>query len=194
MNDNTIDKAVFSMNTVLKSSSLNDSDKSRVLNDFFNFTKNNTTYLPQLEKATEFYPDVTIMSKMTLLYTSTNNEKATEYISSITKNNATSFDDLKLLGTLFLKENRIKDALKNSEKALSLFPAQPIFYLQQAKAQNKNDQAKAAIESLELGLDYLIDNPTMEAEFYIEMAKGYGILKDKKKQETFLQRAKKLSK
>mgnify|MGYP000698810793 FL=1 len=134
------------------------------------------------------------MSKMALLYTTTNNEKATEYVSSITKNNATSFDDLKLLGTVFLQENRIEDALKNSEKALSLFPAQPIFYLQQAKAQNKNNQAKEAIESLEFGLDYLIDNPTMEADFYTEMAKGYEILKDKKKQDKYLQKAKKLSK
>ena len=131
---------------------------------------------------------------MALLYTTTNNKKATEYVSSITKNNATSFDDLKLLGTVFLQENRIEDALKNSEKALSLFPAQPIFYLQQAKAQNKNNQAKEAIESLEFGLDYLIDNPTMEADFYTEMAKGYEILKDKKNQDKYLQKAKKLSK
>jgi len=194
MNDYAINKAVVSMNTVLKSSFLNDSDKSRVLNDFFNFTKKNTSYLPQLEKATELYPDVSIMSKMALLYTSTNNEKATEYITSITKNNATSFDDLKLLGTVFLQENKIEDALKNSQKALSLFPAQPIFYLQQAKAQNKNNQAKEAIESLEFGLDYLIDNPKMEAEFYTEMAKGYEVLKDKKNQEKYLQKAKKLSK
>jgi len=194
MTDNAIDKAIISMNTVLKSEVLHDNEKSRVLNDFFNFTKNNTTYLPQLEKATELYRDVTIISKMALLYSSTNNEKSTEYISSITKNNATSYDDLKLLGTVFLKENRIEDALKNSEKALSLFPAQPIFYLQQAKAQNKNNQAKAAIESLELGLDYLIDNSSMEASFYTEMSKSYGILKDKKKQEIYLQRAKKLSK
>jgi len=194
MTDNAIDKAITSMDRVLKSSFLNDSDKSRVLNDFFNFTKKNINYLPQLEKATELYPDVTVMSKMALLYTTTNNEKATEYISSITKNNATSFDDLKLLGTVFLQENRIEDALKNSKKALSLFPAQPIFYLQQAKAQNKNNQAKDAIESLKFGLDYLIDNPKMEVSFYTEMAKGYEILKDKKNQEKYLQKAKRLSK
>ena len=56
--------------------------------------------------------------------------------------------------------------------------AQPILYLQQAKAQNRSNQAKNAIESLEFGLDYLIDNPKMEAAFYTEMAKGYEILKD----------------
>ncbi|NQY28335.1 MAG: tetratricopeptide repeat protein [Flavobacteriaceae bacterium] len=194
LTDNAIDKAVASMNAVLKSNSLNDADKSRVLNDFFNFTKKNLTYLPQLEKATELYPDVSVMSKMALLYATTNNKKATEYIASITKNNATSFNDLKLLGTVFLQENRIEDALKNSEKALSLFPAQPIFYLQQAKAQNRSNQAKNAIESLEFGLDYLIDNPKMEAAFYTEMAKGYEILKDKKNQAKYLQKAKKLSK
>jgi len=194
ISNNAIDKAVASMNRVLQSNSVNNSDKSRVLNDFFNFTKKNTTYLPQLEKATELYSDVSILSKMTGLYSDTNSEKATEYIASITKNNATSFDDLKLLGTVFLKENKIEDALKNSEKALSLFPAQPIFYLQQAKAYNINNQAEIAIESLDFGLDYLIDNPTMEAAFYTEMAKSYEKLNDSKNQKKYLQKAKNLSK
>ena len=40
MTDNAIDKAIISMNTVLKSEVLHDNEKSRVLNDFFNFTKN----------------------------------------------------------------------------------------------------------------------------------------------------------
>ena len=130
---------------------------------------------------------------MALLYSTTNNEKAAEYLESVTKNNATSFDDLKLLGTVFLRENKIEDALKNSEKALGLFPAQPIFYLQQAQGQNRSNQAKKALESLEFGLDYLIDNPAMEAQFYIEMAKGYELLNDTKNQEKYLQKAKKLS-
>jgi len=89
-----------------------------------------------------------------------------------------------------LKENRIEESLKNSEKALSLYPAQPIFYLQLAKAFNKNTKAKKAIESLEFGLDYLIDNPKMETDFYIEMAKAYAMLNDKKNQEKYLQKIK----
>jgi len=193
MNANEIGNAISSMYRILHSTSLNDSDKYKVLNDFFNFTKQNNSYLPQLEKATELYPHTTIISKMALLYSNTNNEKATEYIKNIAKNNATSFDDLKLLGKVLLQENKITDALKNSEKALELFPAQPIFYLQQAKAYNLNNQAKKALESLEFGLDYLIDSPKTETAFYIEMAKAYKTLKNKKKQEEYLHKAKKLS-
>lgn len=194
MNAKKFEKATASMYKVLESSSLNDTDKYKVLNDFFNFTTKNNRYLPQLEEALKIFPSVSISSRMALFYSTTNNEKAAEYLESVTKNNATSFEDLKLLGTVFLRENKIEDALKNSKKALSLFPAQPIFYLQQAKAQNKKNQAKNAIESLEFGLDYLIDNPIMETDFYIEMAKGYGLLKDKKNQEKYLQKAKKLRK
>lgn len=193
MNTNEVDKAITSMNRVLHSTSLNDSDKYKVLNDFFNFTKKNNLYLPQLEKATEIYPHTTIISKMALLYSNTNNKKATEYIRTVTKNNATSFEDLELLGKILLQEGKITNALQNSEKALSLFPAQPIFYLQQAKAYNLNNQARKALESLEFGLDYLIDNPTMEIAFYTEIAKAYETLKDKKNQNKYLHKAKKLS-
>lgn len=190
MSKKEIDKAITSMNIVLISNSINNSDKLRVINDFFNFTKDNLGYLSKLENAVNLYPNITVSSKMALLYTKIDNEKAKKYISSITNNNATSFNDLKLLGTIYLKENRIEESLKNSEKALSLYPAQPIFYLQLAKAFNKNTKAKKAIESLEFGLDYLIDNPKMETDFYIEMAKAYAMLNDKKNQEKYLQKIK----
>jgi len=193
MNAKEYEKAITSMYKVLESGSLTDSDKYKVLNDFFNFTSKSNEYLPQLEEAIKIFPNVTISSRMALLYSTTNNEKATEYLESVTKNNATSFEDLKLLGTVFLRENKIEDALKNSEKALELFPAQPIFYLQQAQAQNRSNQAKKALESLEFGLDYLIDNPIMEAQFYTEMAKAYELLNDMKNQKKYLQKAKKLS-
>jgi len=193
MNAKYFKKAITSMYKVLKSGSLSDTDKHKVLNDFFNFTTENKAYLPQLEEAVKIFPNVAITSRMALLYSGIDKEKATEYIASVTKNNATSFEDLKLLGTVLLRENKIKDALKNSEKALGLYPAQPIFYLQQAQAQNRNNQAKKALESLEFGLDYLIDNPTMEAQFYTETAKAYQLLNDTKNQKKYLQKAKKLS-
>lgn len=193
MNAKEFENAVASMNTVLKSDNIGDNDKYKVLNDFFNFTSKNKTYLPQLEAATKIFPNVTISSKMALFYSNSGNEKATEYMNSVTKNNATSFEDLKLLGTVFLRENKLEDALKNSEKALGLFPAQPIFYLQFAQAQNRTNQPKKALENLKFGLDYLIDNPKMEADFYTEMAKGYKLLNDSKNQKIYLQKAKKLS-
>lgn len=194
MSKNEIDKGISSMKIVLNSNSIKTNDKSRVIDDFFNFTKNNLEYLPELENALKLFPNINTSSKIALLYTKTDNEKATEQIKSITKNNATSFEDLKLLGTIFLKKNRIDDSLKNSEKALSLFPAQPIFYLQQAKAFNKGIEAKKAIESLEFGMDYLIDNSEMETEFYIELAKAYAILNDKKNEGKYLKKIKSLNK
>lgn len=191
---NDIDNTTKSMFRVLESNTLKDSYKSKVINDFLNYTKSNNQYLPQLEKATSLFSTIEIESKMALLYNQNNNKKGNKYIESITKNNATSFEDLKLLGSVFLKENRYQDALENSEKALSLYPAQPIFYLQQGKAYNKNNQPKKAIESLIFGLDYLLDNPKMESEFYFEIAKGYELLNNKIKQNNYLKKAKNLSK
>ena len=194
LNENDIDNATKSMFRVLKSNTLKETNKSRVLNDFFNYTKQNKQYLPELEKAISIYPTIEIKSKIALFYNQNNNKKGNQYIKSVSKNNATSFNDLKLLGSVFLKENRNIDAIENSEKAISLFPAQPIFYLQLGKAYNRENQPKTAIKSLIFGLDYLIENIKMELEFYQELSKSYGLLNEIKKQEEYLKKAKSLSK
>lgn len=191
--NNDTKKAISAMHRVVNSSLLNDNEKYKVLNDFFNFTKNNLSYLPELEKAIEKFPHETILSKMALLYKDTNNKKASEYIDAASKNTSNSFEDLRLIGTLLLKEKNIKAALKNSNKALELYPAQPVFYLQKAKALNLKKQPKKALLSLEFGLDYLIDNTKMEAEFYLEMANAYQQLNDLKNQKKYLQKAKNLN-
>ncbi len=194
LNKLDIENATASMYKVLKSNSLKNTNKSRVVNDFFEFTKENKKYLPQLEKAISLFSTIEIKSKMALFYNQNNNEKGNKYIESITKNKATSFDDLKLLGTVFLKEERYIDVLENSKKAISLYPAQPIFYLQQGIAFNKEKLPKKAIESLTFGLDYLIENVIMERNFYEELSKSYELLNNKKKQEEYLKKVKSISK
>jgi len=127
MNAKHFEKAITSMYKVLESSSLDDNDKYKVLNDFFNFTKKNNSFLPQLEKAVKIFPNVSINSRIALLYSSIDKEKASEYMASVTTNNVTSFEDLKLLGAVFLRENKIEDALKTVKKHLSYFQHNPFF-------------------------------------------------------------------
>lgn len=70
--------------------------------------------------------------------------------------------------------------LKYSEQGLAYFPAQPIVYLMNAKALNNNKQYKKAIEQLTNGIDFVIDKPKLEADFYNEMSISYNGLGNKK--------------
>ncbi len=104
-----------------------------------------------------------------------------------------TYSSLKLL----LKEltvNNDDDLLKYSEQGLDLFPAQPFVYLMNGKALNNNNQYKKALQSLQNGIDFVIDNNEIEAKFYLEMAEAYKGLNNTKKARSFKNKAAKILK
>ena len=82
-----------------------------------------------------------------------------------------------------------KAVVIDSEHALELYPAQPILYLVNAVANNSAGEYKKAIDSLEIGLDFLIDNPNMEADFYSELSLAHKALNNISKSESFAKKA-----
>ena len=69
--------------------------------------------------------------------------------------------------------NQFELLVKDSEEALSLFPAQPLLYLKNAKAQNTLNKYKKALLALDSGLDFIIDNDKMLADYYEQMQIAY---------------------
>ncbi len=87
------------------------------------------------------------------------------------------------------KENS-KLLLNYSERGMSLFPAQPIVYLMNGKALNKSKQFKKAIESLQNGIDFVIDDKSLENRFYTELIKAYKALGDAKNVDKYQKKRK----
>jgi predicted Zn-dependent protease len=79
-----------------------------------------------------------------------------------------------------------------SKLAVTLFPAQPFSYLSRAKLLHKQQQFDEAIAILEIGLDFVIENPTLEAQFYSTLAKVYSSLGNNGKAFEFENKIKKL--
>ncbi|NVK51801.1 MAG: hypothetical protein HWD85_02625 [Flavobacteriaceae bacterium] len=79
-----------------------------------------------------------------------------------------------------LAKTKDKRLLAYSNKGLTYFPAQPVLYLMNAKALNNNKQYKKAIEQLTIGIDFVIDTPNLEANFYDELAISYKALGNEK--------------
>ena len=59
-------------------------------------------------------------------------------------------------------------------------------------ALNKLNQPKEALESLETGLDYIIEDTKMEADFYYQLSKAYTLLNNTAKAKTFSDKAKQI--
>ncbi len=106
-------------------------------------------------------------------------------------NNTSSFTTLKRLLEMADKQDR--EVLNTySKEAVTLFPAQPYAYLMRGTSLNYQKEYKKALTMLESGIDFVIDNTGLEAQFYDQMAKAYAGLKNTTKASEFKNRAKKL--
>ena len=83
------------------------------------------------------------------------------------------FNSIKLLLERELKTKQFLELLKDSEKGLEMFPAQPFLYLMNGRALNNLRKYEEALKSLEDGLDYLIEDDLMKVDFLKEMSLSY---------------------
>ena len=83
------------------------------------------------------------------------------------------FNSLKLILETELKTKQYLDLLKDSEEAISLYPAQPYVYLMNGIALNSLRKYKNAIEKLEIGLEYIVEDHKIEAEFMDQLSLSY---------------------
>tara|TARA_R110001583_G_scaffold35585_3_gene118247 strand:+ start:60128 stop:61090 length:963 start_codon:yes stop_codon:yes gene_type:complete len=77
----------------------------------------------------------------------------------------------------------------DSKEALELFPAQPYLYKMNGLALNKLGKYNEAIDVLTLGIDFVIDNTVMEADFYEQLSKSYEGLKQNSEALKYKQKA-----
>lgn len=134
--------------------------------------------------------------KNNLVFASLYSKKARQpKTSSSNKNLEQEFQSEKKYETLeklLLKlenENATK-LLKYSQQGLELFPAQPTVYLMKGKALNTLKKYKEALETLQNGIDFVIDDKKLLAKFYKEFGKAYKGLGNKKEADKYFKKAK----
>jgi predicted Zn-dependent protease len=77
----------------------------------------------------------------------------------------------------------------DSKEALELFPEQPYLYKMNGLALNKLEKYNEAIAVLSIGIDFVIDNSAMEADFYEQLSISYEKLNNKSDALKYKQRA-----
>ncbi len=120
--------------------------------------------------------------------------KTEETLSSLIQtfeNDNSSFEILKkLLEKVYTEDKKLLE--KYSNLGIELFPAQPFAYLMRAKSLLEMNKAHQALSFLESGIDFVIDNPGLESEFYLTMAKAYDGLGNSVKAQEYRAKAKKI--
>lgn len=87
------------------------------------------------------------------------------------------------------KSELFEQVFIDSKDALELFPEQPYLYKMNGLALNKLGKYNEAISVLSIGIDFVIDNTAMEAEFYEQLSNSHEKLGDKSEALKYKQRA-----
>lgn len=193
LQDGRIEDAVSSIKIALGSPEINADAKAKVFKDFVGFVAKNPEYESDLVDITVLVDnnkDAQTHSNLGHYYLKAGDKvKALLNFKEALKQDP---KDFKLIKDILLLQLDIKDykaVVNDADRALELYPAQPMLYLVIGVANNNLNQHKKAIENLEMGLDFLIENPQMEADFYSELSLAYKALNNISKSETFAKKA-----
>lgn len=170
------ESAIQSMKKVFVSSKIEKENKYRVIGDFISFVESNPSYEAQLETIVADFSQENgqVYEKLGDYYVVKNRkEDALAIYEKGIANDQDNYSLLKKTLILQIELQRFKEAANLSENALDIFPAQPLLYLFNGVANNGLQASDKAIDILEIGVDYIIENPIMEKDFYTQLEKAY---------------------
>ncbi|MBQ0768565.1 MAG: hypothetical protein KBT58_04695 [Bizionia sp.] len=197
LNDNKQEEAIASMKTVLSSKVIDAEAKVKVLADFVRFVSENQQYEEELIAITSQISQTTTNAKTLIelaqYYLVKNDKpKALDYYLQAETKEPENFGLIRNILLLHIDLEQYEIAEKKSDQALERFPSQPVLYLINGVSLNRLQRPQDAVDTLEMGLDYIIENAKMESDFYKQLSKAYTALKNAKKAQVYSDKAKSL--
>ncbi len=193
---NDAEQAIASMKIVLHSNKIKADAKYKVLNDFIKFVANNPEYEEDLLEVTASSGDAenskTSLELAKYYFKKGNKEKALEHYKKALDIEPDNFGVHRNVLLLLIDIRNFNQAAKDSASAIENYPAQPVLYLINGVALNSLNRGKEAIDILETGLDYIIDDPKMEADFYTQLSEAHKQDNNPTKAKSYAQKAENL--
>ena len=113
------------------------------------------------------------------LLRSTNNlEKSIIHYKKVVQINPNQQDAWIDLLFLELQKNMTDDLIIDSETAIELFPTNPTLYYLNALSYYLTEEYHKAIESINIGVHFVFDNPTLSSEMYSVLGNSYNEIKE----------------
>ncbi|MCW2118016.1 tetratricopeptide repeat protein [Flavobacterium sp. 7A] len=199
LDNNDGDKAVKAMNLALESAKVDLKIKHRMLNEFLLFVNNNPQYSDALEKAVGYFdadPDINVAKELGKFYHVIKQfDKAIKYYELANqKSDKIDLENNLLLLQAYTDDKQFEVVLKKASEFVDLYPNQPQFYYFMGMAYNQLEQFKKAKDMLEMGMDFVVEDKTLEINFNIQLGEAYNGLGDTVKKELYFSKANQLLK
>ncbi|MGO4820083.1 MULTISPECIES: tetratricopeptide repeat protein [unclassified Flavobacterium] len=192
-------KAVKAMNIVLGSTKIDPKIKHRILNEFLLFVTKNPQYSADLEKAIGYFdndPEVNVAKEIAKFYQIKKQwDKAIPlYEKALKKGTEVDLESSLLLLQAYTETKNFESVVRLAVEMIDSFPTQPQFYYYAGLGYNQLLQYKKAKDILEMGMDYVVEDITLEINFNIQLGEAYSGLGDHKKKEFYFSKANQLLK
>jgi tetratricopeptide (TPR) repeat protein len=199
LDKNEAEKAINSMLVILASTSIDAAIKHRTLKELLKFVSTNPKYALELEKAISYFDkdsDVNVSKDIGKYYYNKKQwDKVILYFEKALKNN--SAEDVEtnlLLLQAYVESKQFEILAKKAAYLIEIYPSQPQFYYFAGSANNQLKQYKNAITMLQMGLDYVVSDVVLEANFNLQLGEAYNGLGDFKKKDIYFAKANQLVK
>jgi tetratricopeptide (TPR) repeat protein len=198
INENKGNEAFTSLEKVLNGRKIDKKIKFRMFNEFLIFTTKNPTFENQLSKVTAYFendPDLNVFKEVGKFYYKKKNwSQAIQYLE---KSFFTNNNDLEANIFLLATYEEVADfnaMLKKASELVDTYPNQPEYYYFAGKALGKLKNYKKAIEFLESGIDYVVENLALETDFCLTLAEVFKASGNTVKSDEYAARANHLKK
>jgi tetratricopeptide (TPR) repeat protein len=193
LNNNDGEKAVKAMNIVLASDKIDKKIKHRMLNEFLIFTKSNPQFDKDLDHAIGYFDndkEVQVAKEIGKFYQNKKDwSKAIHYYEMHLKTTNDDMQTILLLMQAYTENLQFDKLNKASEEQMQLFPSQPQLYYFNGLANNQLKNYKKAKDILESGVDFIIDDTSLEINFNLQLGEAYNGLGDFKKKDIYFSKA-----
>ncbi len=189
-------KAVDAMKILLNNKMTGNEVKKTVVKDFVKLVKKHPEYRDELVWILGKESSVGHQSNQQLgtYYIGKDNAKALVYLEKALQETPHQYDLIKTTLLLQIKVGEFQKALALSQQAASIFPAQAFLYLMQGTAANGLQNYKSALQSLQMGVDFVVENPKLKVDFYRALVKTYEGLNQSKAAAKYQQKIEVLKK
>ena len=186
-------QAVQTMNSILANSQIPNAVKHRVVNEFLIFAFTNPQFEGNLEKAISLFDsdkEVNVAQAIGKFYQNKKQtEKAIRFYELALQKQVGVVETNLLLLQAYTSAQQFQKVAQKAQEGIELYPAQAYFYYYFGLANNQLHQFNKAKESLETGLDFVIDDLDLEINFNLQLAEAYNGLGDFKKKDSFFAKA-----
>jgi predicted Zn-dependent protease len=198
LNNNDGDNASNSMFKILDNDRMDLKIKHRVFNEFLIFAVKNPTYLKDVDKAIPYFDndrEINVAKELAKFFWKKSDlEKTAYYLEKGLKKNPEDIEAMELYLEILIQKQDFQLVTKKAQEYLESFPTQSVFYFYAGLGYNKLKEFKKAKSALENGLDFVVENQPLQANFYKQLIISCENLNDNAKKQLYINKLKQIQK